>query len=94
MISSSSAPGPDGITPKILKLFINELANPLATLYRRSMDTGEPLDGTNLAFITPIFKGGDKSNPANYRPVALTNHITKTLERLLKVKIVERLTAN
>ena len=52
------------------------------------------LDGTNLAFITPIFKGGDKNNPANYRPVALTNHITETLERLIKVKIVEHLTAN
>ena len=94
MTSSSSAAGPDGVTPTILKHFADELAEPLAILFRRSIDSGNPLDDINLAFVTPIFKGGVKSKPENYRPVALTNHITKILERLIKEKIVEHLVAN
>ena len=53
------------------------------TGYRCSMP-----DGINLAFITPIFKGGDKSEPKNYRPVALTKHITKAFEKIVKGEIV------
>ena len=51
-------------------------------------------DGINLAYITPIFKSGDKSDPANYRPMALTNHITKIYERLIKKEIVFHLSSN
>lgn len=64
-IHSSSAPGPDGITPQLLKDYVNELAEPLEALGRKSLDEGETPDGTNLAFITPIFKGGHKSEPVN-----------------------------
>ena len=92
-IDASSAAGPDGVTPRILKDYVDELVGPLAILYRRSIDSGEPLDGINMAHIAPIFKGGQKSKPSNYRPVALTNHITKVLEWLIKSKIVHHLTS-
>jgi hypothetical protein len=52
------------------------------------LDSGIMPDDINLAFITPIFKGGDKSEPANYRPVALTNHITKAFEKVVKQEIL------
>ena len=82
-IHTSSAPGPDGITPAFLKEYGEELADALCALGRKSLDSGVMPDGINLAYITPIFKCGDKSDPANYRPVALTNHITKIYERLI-----------
>jgi len=41
--------------------------------------------------ITPIYKGGIKSKPANYRPVALTNHLTKLFERVMRKQIVNHL---
>ena len=41
--------------------------------------------------ITPIYKGGVKSLPTNYRPVALTNHLTKIFERILRTAIVQQL---
>ena len=92
-ISNSSAPGPDGVTPKLLKTYSAELIEPLHALFRRSLDTGEPFDGINLAHITPIFKSGEKSDPANYRPIALTNHITKIFEKLLKSALVNHLSS-
>ncbi len=49
---------------------------------------------TLLAFITPILKSVDRSVPANYRPVSLTNHMTKIFERVLRLHIVEHLERN
>ena len=51
-------------------------------------------EGINMAFISPIFKGGGKSEPANDRPIALTSHLTKTFERILRLKMVEHLAIN
>ena len=39
--------------------------------------------------ITLIYKGGVKSNAANYRTVALTNHLTNIFKRIPKKPTVE-----
>ena len=93
-IPTWSSPGPDGITPFFLKTYAEEIAPALCELWRKSLDSGIMPDDINLAYITPIFKGGDKSTPANYRPVALTNHITKAFEKILKNCIVNHLAIN
>ena len=46
------------------------------------------------ANITPIFKGGDRLEPINYRPIFLTSHVVKVMERIIKAEIVEYLDAN
>ena len=93
-IDSSSAPGPDGITPKFLKTYSEELADSLCALGKRSLESGEPLYEYYLAYITPIFKSGDKSEAVNYRPVSLTSHITKIFERIIKKHITQHLADN
>ena len=45
------------------------------------------------SFITPIFKG-DQGLPANYRPVALTSHVTKIFEKILRKKLQVHLESN
>ena len=47
-----------------------------------------------LAIITPILKAIDKSKPPNYRPVALTNHLTKIFERVLRKHIIKHMEEN
>jgi hypothetical protein len=76
-MKESSAPGPDGIAAYFLKKYADQLTYPIMKIWRMSLDTGKLPEGTALAIITPIHKGGIKSMPANYRPVALTNHLTK-----------------
>ena len=76
----NSASGPDGIPPFTIKEHIDILARPLMKMWRLSLDTGKMPEGIIQAIITPIFKGGDRSSPPNYRPVALTNHTTKIFE--------------
>ena len=39
------------------------------------MDSRIMPDDINLAYITPLFKGGTKCSAANYCLVVLTNHI-------------------
>jgi hypothetical protein len=70
-LSPTAAAGRDGFPAFLLPCFAEELAEPLALLWRQSLDAGEMLEGINIAVITPIFKGGDKSVPKNYRSVAL-----------------------
>ena len=47
-----------------------------------------------LGIITPIHKGGSRSNPKNYRPVGLTSHIIKIFERIILKKLVEYIERN
>ena len=91
---SSSAPGPDGITAFFLKKYIDVLKRPLHYMWRTSLDTGKMPDGINQSVITPIFKGGTRSAPKNYRPVALTNHTTKLFERVLRKAMIDHLESN
>ena len=87
----SSAPGPDGIIAYIFHTFADELCDPISQIWRRSLDTSLMPEGPITATITPIFKDGDRSDAANYRPVSLTNHLTKVFERVMRKQLVHHL---
>ena len=46
---------------------------------------------TLLVIICPIHKGGSRSLPKQYRPVALTSHIIKVFERVLRQALVDHI---
>ena len=46
------------------------------------------------AIITGIFKSGDRAMAKNYRPIALTSHISKVMERIVRMDIVNYLDFN
>ena len=41
-----------------------------------------------------MWKGTDKEDPKDYRPIAITNHLMKVLERVVRPQLVEFLTSN
>ncbi|KAL5256118.1 hypothetical protein ACHWQZ_G011358 [Mnemiopsis leidyi] len=85
--------GPDDEIPaRILSSCKNELALPL--FWNKSFGTGKIPEVLKTQFITPIFKGGDRTDPANYRPVSLTSHIMKTFERVMRTNLVQHLEEN
>ena len=45
-------------------------------------------------FIIGVYKGGDRSSPSQYRPIALTSHLAKTLERVVRLQMVEFMDKN
>ena len=90
-----SAPGPDKLPAIILKKCKDQVAYPLYLIWRHSLDTGCIPQSLKTQSIIPIFKKkGDKSNPANYRPVSLTSHALKLFERVMRLNIVKHLEEN
>ena len=87
-ISQNSSGGPDEFPVILLKQCSQSLAHPLLLLYKASLKTGEiPID-LKRAIITPIYKGGSRNLLKNYRPVALTSHIIKILEKSKKYPLI------
>ena len=48
-------------------------------------------DPLKNAMIKPIFKGGDETNPVNYRPISLTTPLAKVFEKLLNKQMLQYL---
>ena len=87
-IKTGSAPGPDEIPAVVYKKYSEVLAKLLARIWRICLDEGILPEGVAQAIITPIYKGDGKGEAANYRPVALTNHLTKIFERVVRRALV------
>ena len=93
-LKPNSAPGPDGIPTELLRTASVELARPLHILWRASLDQGTIPPQLLLVQVCPLHKGGSRSIPKNYRPVALTSHVTKVFERVVRRILVSHLEAH
>ena len=82
-LQANKAPGPDGITPRILKETAAEIAPILSIIFQRSLDTSQLPSDWKLANISPIYKKGERTKPSNYRPVSLTSVCCKLLEHVV-----------
>ena len=90
-LDPSKASGPDGIPARFLKDMANDLAPSLTLIYQASLQQGRIPDEWRKALITPIYKNGDRSCPANYRPISLTCIVCKTLEHIISTSIYNHL---
>ena len=68
--------------------------SPIKKIWQASLETGKLPKSTVQAIIPPVYKGEVKSNSANYRPVILTNHLKKILQRIVKKSMGEYLEFN
>ena len=90
----NAAPGEDEVPVILLKNCRDSISLPLFLLWKHSFESGTINQSYRSQLIAPIFKGGSKLDPANYRPVSLTSHIIKIFERVLQSKIVQYLEEN
>ena len=88
-ISTSSASGPDGVPAVLIKNCKEALCKPLVILWQESLDGGVVPEDLKAGCIVPIHKGGDKCSPKNYRPITLTSHIVKIIEKLIVKELVD-----
>ena len=77
------ATGPDDISPRFLKEMAEPLTPILTLIFLASLKQGQTPDDWKEANVSPIFKKGDKSQPAIYRPISLTSVCSKVLEHII-----------
>lgn len=80
--------GPDGIPPIVLRNCALSLATPLSKLFHSLFSTGQFPDLWRTANVQPVPKKGDRSDPTNYRPIALTSILSKVMERIVNSRLV------
>jgi hypothetical protein len=83
------ATGSDGVFGEVLHYTAPELASSLAILFNKIEKDKAIPDQWKEALICPVYKKGDKTNIANYRPIALTSVVRRAYEKLLAEKIDE-----
>ena len=81
--------GPDRIPSFILKVAATETSTALAKIFQLSLNTGEVPQDWREASVVPLFKKGDKHQPANYRPVSLTSVVCKLLEHVVHSSVMK-----
>ena len=90
-LHDSKAPGPDGISARLLKKTAEQIALSLTLPYNQSLETGELAGAWKLANIVPIYKKGNKDHVENYRSISMLNIISKVLERCVLVRLRDHL---
>ncbi len=85
------ASGPDSIPTRFLKEIAHQLAPALTLLFQNSIDQGTLPHDWKYAFITPIFKKGERSKASNYQLISLTSIVCKSLEHILHSNIISHL---
>ena len=87
-LNPHKAAGPDGISPRVLQELADVLAAPLSTLFQASLDKAIVPRDWKTASVCPIYKKGEKSSAANYRPVSLTCVTSKIMEHVLTSQLM------
>ena len=90
-LKPGKAAGPDRLKPILLKELREEIAPIIQVIFERSIKTGKLPSEWCRAQVSPIFKKGDKSSPANYRPISLTFILCKVLEHIMASHLVRHL---
>lgn len=85
----NKAPGPDGVTPNMLKKAGEAVVAPLKKMFACSARLGHIPEEWSAAAITFIPKAGKPSydDTSAYRPISLMSFILKTMEKLIDQKI-------
>lgn len=93
-LNPRKATGPDNIPARLLHTVAEEISPALTLLFNKSLHSSELPSAWRHAHVHPIFKKGDRSNAANYRPISLTSICGKMLEHIIRSSISTHFTEN
>ena len=90
-LNPHKAAGPDQFKPIVLQTLHVELAPVLQVIFQESHDPGKLPHIWKEANVSPIFKKGGESDPANYRLISLTCVLCKVLEHIVASNLTKYL---
>ena len=88
-LETDKTSGPDFIPPRFLKEFAVELVSVLCRLFRLILTSRTYPSSWKHALAWPVPKKDDRSNPSNYRPIALTLAVAKVFETLFNSQFIK-----
>ncbi len=93
-LNPQKAYGPDTVPPIVLKNCASVLTPCLVKLFRLCPSISIFHSCWKYAYVQPVPKKGDRSNPSNYLSVALLSCLSKAFETILNRKIHMHLSAS
>jgi hypothetical protein len=93
-VPSKTSTDPDGLSYYVLKQGGTVLTTYLFHIFNLSIELSRVPSAWKTAMITPLHKGGSKSQVQNYRPISVTSCCSRVLERIINHKIKSFLTQN
>lgn len=91
---NNKAPGRDKITNNFLKNLPPAWEHYLLNLFNTVMATETIPEGWSIIEMCMIYKKGEKSDPYNYRGIALVNTVTKVFTTLIAKRLADWAEAN
>ena len=74
---------------------LSHVIAPIVTaIFRKSLVTGKIPSDWKKAQVFPLFKKGNKQDPANYRPISLTCILCKTMEHIIASSLTKHFRQN
>ena len=90
----SKVEGPDATRPIVLKHLSQEISPVVALVFQISLDSGTVPTERKKAEICPLFKKGNKTDPANYRPISHSCILCKTMEHIVASTLTKHFNQN
>lgn len=92
MAKRNPAPGPDGITTKMMKHVCGTIPETILKVMNNCIINGRfPREWRTSRLILLKKEGKSENIPSSYRPICLTEELTKIYERIIKSRINEHL---
>ncbi|CAF4796481.1 unnamed protein product [Pieris macdunnoughi] len=83
------ATGWDSIPARFLKMVRHVIVSPLTILFQTCFREGCFPKVFKRSLITPVHKGGARDCVANYRPISVLTALSKILEKMLNVRLIQ-----
>ena len=85
---------PDSIPSRFLKDYAEEITPAITLIFQASLQQGEVPQDWRQAYVTPLFKKGDRSSPAKNRSISMTSACSKVMEHILHSQVMKHLEAH
>ena len=93
-VSGSKATGSDGVSLQLIRRCFPVVGPHVLRIINSSIVTGKVPAVWKHAKVVPIYKAGDRLQPASFRPVSVLSVIGKITEKLVSVQLCSYLAEN
>lgn len=93
-LNDTRAYGSDMIALRFIRDALPVIAFYLTVIVNTSIVTGTYPNDWKFPHVLPFFKSGDAENVQNYRPISLLPVISKILEKIVSIQLIEYLEKN